>query len=106
MIESLAARELAALLKDPHPPLLLDVRETWEFQLARIEGAVNIPMSEITRRVTEIPQDRAVACLCHHGVRSMQVALFLQQQGIQTLYNVTGGIAAWSQQVDPRVPTY
>lgn len=90
-------------------PLLLDVREPIEWQLAsvRADGAelLQLPMYSLPPRLHELDPDRPVAVLCHHGARSMQVALFLQQQGFERVANVTGGIDAWSQ-IDPSIPRY
>ena len=90
--------------------VLLDVREPWELQTARIDppGAMllHIPMREIPARLAEIPRERPVACLCHHGVRSAQVVAFLMQRGCADVYNLAGGIDAWSTLVDPQVPRY
>ena len=92
-------------------PLLLDVREPWEFELAalRTEGLVtiNLPMSQIVQRIGELDPARPTVCLCHHGVRSAQVAAFLEQrQGFTAVSNFTGGIDAWSVEVDAGVPRY
>lgn len=91
-------------------PLLLDVREPWEFALAaiRVEGwrTLHIPMSDIPARVGELDPRRPVVCICHHGLRSAQVVAFLERQGFDAAYNLGGGIDAWSQQVDPGVPRY
>ena len=91
-------------------PLLLDVREPWEVQTARVApGAfdvVAIPMNEIPGRLAELPQDRPIACLCHHGARSLRVAMFLAQQGYSDVANIAGGIDAWSQERDPGIPRY
>ena len=102
------APELAALLADParEQPLLLDVRENWEFETCRIAGSTQIPMNLIPVRVTEIDDDREVVCICHHGARSMQVAAFLERNGFDNVTNLTGGIHAWAVQVDPSMPTY
>ena len=90
-------------------PLVLDVRETWECQLASIAPAgcevLIMPMQTIPARLDELDKSRPIACLCHHGGRSMQVAAFLQQHGFQVV-NVSGGIHAWSAQVDPTIPVY
>ena len=88
------------------PPLLLDVREPWEHQKARIEGSTLIPMREIPARVNEVDDDREVVAICHHGGRSMQVAMFLEKQGFRRVHNLVGGIDAWSRTVDPAVPLY
>jgi rhodanese-related sulfurtransferase len=91
-------------------PLVLDVREPWELQTARIApeefDVVAIPMNEIPVRLDELPQDRPIAVLCHHGVRSQRVALFLAHQGYTDVANIAGGIEAWSRDRDPGVPLY
>jgi len=91
-------------------PLLLDVREPWEVQTASVapEGfdLVAIPMNEIPARLAELPADRTIACLCHHGARSLRVAMFLAQQGYDSVANVAGGIDAWSRERDPGIPRY
>jgi len=91
-------------------PLLLDVREPWELQTASIApddfDVVAIPMNEIPARLPELPPDRPIACLCHHGARSQRVAMFLAQQGWGDVANIAGGIDAWSQERDPGVPRY
>jgi rhodanese-related sulfurtransferase len=90
-------------------PVLLDVREDWECQTASVspDGLhfVHMPMQSIPARLDELDKARPIACLCHHGSRSMQVAAFLAQQGFEVV-NVAGGIHAWSTQVDPRIPVY
>ena len=100
------ASELAAWLGRADAPVVLDVREPWELATARLPGTLDIPMREIPARLSDIPSNRAVVCLCHHGMRSAQVALFLQRQGYTDVFNLTGGIDAWSRDVDPSVPTY
>lgn len=119
MIEQLRPAELAAWFAqargahgtDSATPLLLDVREPWELHSASVapEGfaLLAIPMHEIPARLAELgAEDRPIACLCHHGVRSQRVALFLAQQGYRQLANVAGGIDAWSATLDARVPRY
>jgi rhodanese-related sulfurtransferase len=90
-------------------PVLLDVREAWEVQTAcaKPEGLdwVHMPMQSIPARLDELDKTRPIACFCHHGGRSMQVASFLLQHGFQVV-NVAGGIHAWSAQVDPSIPVY
>src|SRR5207253_864801 len=98
------------LQEQPARPLLLDVREPWEVQTARVAptefDVVAIPMNEIPVRLAELPQDRPIACLCHHGARSLRVAMFLAQQGYSDVANVAGGIDAWSRERDPGIPLY
>jgi rhodanese-related sulfurtransferase len=90
-------------------PILLDVREAWELQTASAKpealDLVHMPMQSIPARLDELDKTRPIACLCHHGGRSMQVASFLSQHGFQVV-NVAGGIHAWSTQVDPLIPLY
>jgi rhodanese-related sulfurtransferase len=95
----------------PHgQPLLLDVREPWELQTASVKPAGiefrSIPMSVLGARLHELDRSRPVACLCHHGARSMQVANFLMHHGFARVANISGGIHAWSQELDPSVPSY
>jgi rhodanese-related sulfurtransferase len=87
-------------------PLILDVREDWEFKLCHLPGSLHIPMREIPSRLQELDRTRPVVCLCHHGMRSMQVAMFLEHHGIDEVYNLSGGIDAWARQVDPSCATY
>ena len=111
-MQSLSAVELASMLADEGdaPPVLLDVREPWETALARIDKArspcLNVPMMQIPMRLAEIDRARPVVCICHHGMRSAQVVAFLVQQGYPSVYNLTGGIDAWSCHVDPAVARY
>src|SRR5436309_579473 len=88
---------------------LIDVREPEEFALSRIEGAILIPMQSIP---AELPKLESMAdegkllLLCHHGVRSLQVAAWLQNQGIENCSSVAGGIDQWSREIDPAIPRY
>lgn len=86
--------------------LLLDVREPWEVQLSPFPGAMHVPMREIPARVDELPAQQAIVCICHHGARSAQVALFLEHRGFDRVYNLAGGIDAWAREVDATVPRY
>ncbi len=86
---------------------LLDVREPWEFQAANIENAKLIPMGDIPSRIhQELDPDEHIVVLCHHGVRSMNVTVWLRQQGFEKAQSMRGGIDAWSRRVDPSVPLY
>ena len=107
-MQHLSAPELAARLADPaqEQPLLLDVRENWEFDTCHIAGSTQIPMHLIPIRVGELDDDREIVCICHHGARSMQVAAFLERNGFDKVTNLTGGVHAWAVQVDPSMPKY
>ena len=91
-------------------PLVLDVREPWEVQTASVQPdgfeLLNIPMQQIPAALNQLDEDRPIACLCHHGMRSLQVAHFLEQNGFTDIANVTGGIDLWSAERDPSVPRY
>ena len=104
----LSAPELAQwLADDARPqPLLLDVREPWEYQTCHIDGGIPMPMRTVPARLPELDQDQPVVCICHHGARSMQVASFLEQNGFADVINLTGGVHAWALQVDNKMPTY
>lgn len=113
MIEQIHPGDLAAWLermKAHGQPVVLDVREPHELQTASVkpEGfkLVHIPMGVLPPRLNELDPAQPVACLCHHGARSMRVAAFLENRGFAHVVNIAGGINAWSSQVDPSVPRY
>jgi rhodanese-related sulfurtransferase len=87
-------------------PLLLDVREAWELDICRLADVMPMPMGGVPVRYTELDPETDVVVICHHGARSFQVAMFLEQQGFKRVFNLYGGIAAWSQEVDPTMPRY
>src|SRR6266850_4372915 len=107
-MKPISASELAAWLADASraKPLLLDVREPWEYEKARIEGAQLLPMREVPGRLDELDQESDDVAICHHGGRSQQVALFLEKAGFKKIHNLVGGVDAWSRTVDPTVPLY
>ena len=87
-------------------PLLLDVREHWEFDKARIDGSVLIPMRSIPEKLHELDPDRETVVICHHGIRSRMIGLFLENQGFTNIINLKGGVEAWARDVDHHMPTY
>lgn len=107
-MQHITAMELAQRIQDASQPqpLLLDVREAWEFDLCHIAGAQLIPMNAIPARHMELNRQMPLVCICHHGGRSMQVAHFLERNGFSQVINLTGGVHAWAQQVDASMPTY
>lgn len=107
MIRQLTVRELKEKLdKGTNNFVLIDVREPWELNVCSLPGAVSIPMRAIPARYPELSKDAEIVLMCHHGIRSQQVAYFLERQGFTKLNNLVGGIAAWARDVDPKMPTY
>lgn len=94
------------LEQDPAGVMLLDVREPWETQICQLTGSELIPMRQIPARSTELPKDRHILVLCHHGARSQTVSDYLRAQGFERVSNIAGGIDAWSRELDPTVAQY
>jgi rhodanese-related sulfurtransferase len=107
-MRQISAAQLAAWLADDQKPapLLLDVREHWEFQIGHIDGSQLMPMASVPARVGELDRDVDIVVICHHGARSAQVCMFLEHQGYGKVINLAGGVAGWAAQVDPRMPQY
>ena len=108
MIPQLTPGELARWREDAarEPPVLVDVREPWEFELARIEGSLLVPLGELPRRVDELPRDRPLVMVCHTGRRSQNAAMFLAQSGFADVQNLSGGVERWAVEVDPSMRRY
>ena len=87
-------------------PFILDVREPWECGICMLPGATHIPLGQIPSRLQELDKNKDIVVLCHHGVRSYQVAYYLQHQGFEKLHNLQGGINAWAREIDPTMPKY
>ncbi|MFZ3340680.1 MAG: rhodanese-like domain-containing protein [Terriglobales bacterium] len=103
----ISAGQLKALQKKGEEVLVLDVREPWEFETARMEGAKNIPMGDVPARAhAELDPDEHIVVVCHHGVRSLTVTNWLRQQGFEKAQSMRGGIDGWARTVDPKVPLY
>jgi rhodanese-related sulfurtransferase len=87
--------------------ILLDVREPWEHEEARIEGSTLMPMGDIpSRAYNELDPESRIVTVCHHGTRSLSVASWLREQGFEQAQSLRGGIDAWSAEIDPSVPRY
>ena len=106
MIPEITVRELADKLKSSTPPLVIDVREPFEYEIAHIAGAQLKPLGEIMAWASEFDKEAEIVLQCHTGSRSMYAAQFLQRLGFKHVTNLKGGIEAWSVQVDPSVPRY
>ncbi len=105
-VQTLSVAEFKTWRDDNKDCVLLDVREDGEVAYANIDGHTHIAMNLIPLRHNELPDDKPIVVYCHHGMRSMQVALFLEHAGFSDVYNLSGGIEAWSVQIDPSVARY
>ncbi len=108
MIGRLTPAELAAWRADAarEAPVVVDVREPWEVERCHIDGARAIPLRELPAKAAELPPDRELVLVCHHGGRSAQAALWLARNGFTRVHNLEGGVDAWAVTVDPRMPRY
>jgi rhodanese-related sulfurtransferase len=106
LVSEITPTEFVRRREAGHDAVLLDVREEWEVQLANVPGTVHVPMAEIPQRLAELDQERDTVVLCRSGRRSLQVARFLEQSGFRSVANLTGGILAWSRELDPSIPEY
>lgn len=101
--------KVASLLQDKtsEPFVLLDVREPWEAATCALPGSVLMPMGDIPSRAhAELDPEQHIVAYCHHGVRSLNVAVWLRNQGFELAQSMTGGIDAWSREIDPTVTRY
>lgn len=107
-MQQISAKDLSNWLAEPAGPrpVLLDVREPWEFEICKLADAILVPMSTIPARMQELDPEAETVVICHHGGRSMQVAAYLERNGFTSLYNLAGGMDAWANTVDPAMATY
>lgn len=100
-------KQLAQYLSEcAQAPLLLDVRETWEFDICKLPDSILVPMSQIPGYINELDPGQEVVIICHHGIRSRQVARFMEYQGFKNVINLNGGLDAWAFEVDHSMSTY
>lgn len=100
------AQELKRELDSGVMPVLLDVREPWEYEICQIAGSVNVPMSQISSRLNELDKGAKTVVICHHGSRSWQVGSYLESCGFDNLINLDGGVSDWAEQIDLQMPKY
>jgi rhodanese-related sulfurtransferase len=94
------------LARAPKPPLLLDVRQPWEYDICRLDNSTLMPMATIPANLDQLDKDRETIVICHHGVRSRRVAYFLEQAGFTKVINLRGGVDGWARDVDTNMATY
>jgi rhodanese-related sulfurtransferase len=99
-------REVCEILARGDEFLLVDVREPWEYETARIEGSILVPLREIPGNVARLAGTELIVLYCHHGIRSLDAAAWLRSQGISSARSMAGGIDRWSMEVDSHVPRY
>ncbi|BCA54721.1 putative Thiosulfate sulfurtransferase GlpE [Nitrospira sp. KM1] len=99
-------KELKMRLDNGDEFFLLDVREQWEFDLAKLDGSSLIPLATLPHSLSKLDRGKEIVAICHHGMRSADATNFLLQQGFPNVKNLVGGIDAWSAQVDNKVPRY
>ena len=103
----MTAQQLAEYLsKADSPPLLLDVREPWEYQICRLDGSLLLPMRTVPEACQQLDAQRETIVICHHGIRSRSVASYLENEGFSNVVNLSGGVAAWARDVDPQMAVY
>jgi rhodanese-related sulfurtransferase len=107
-MDQITAQQLKTWLDDPsrRRPVLLDVREPWEVAVCHIPGSIHVPMNAIPARAGELDIRAETVLICHHGARSYQVGLYLEQRGFTRLHNLFGGVDGWARSVDPAMATY
>jgi rhodanese-related sulfurtransferase len=108
LIPQLAPADLLRWREDASraPPVLVDVRERWEFEYCRIDGSLLVPLGELGRRAGELPRDRTLVMVCHTGRRSQHAALFLERAGFADVQNLAGGVERWAVEIDPAMKRY
>ena len=105
-MKTISAKELKIKLEAGEKPVLLDVREAWEFETCHIEGSINISMSNVQKMLDELDTADETIVICHHGMRSFQVASYLEANGYVNISNLEGGVDAWAVSVDKDMPQY
>jgi rhodanese-related sulfurtransferase len=106
MSEEIEVDRLAQMQRAGLPHLIVDIREAIEVDICAIAGSLCMPMEEVPNQLQQLPRDRPVIVLCHHGVRSAFVTQYLRDQGFDNAVNLVGGIDAWSRLIEPDMPRY
>ena len=102
----MSVAELASLRQAGTPYAVLDVREPWETALCLIPDSLTIPLGSLPSQLDRVPSEQPLVVVCHHGGRSMQAVMWLRSRGYENAINLSGGIHAWSSQIDPTMATY
>ena len=111
-MQELSAQQLQTYLEEclldteKQQPLLLDVRQPWEFDVCKIDNSILVPMSQIPGGIDSLDTDRETVVICHHGIRSRSVGQYLEKAGFKNIINLSGGVAQWAKTVDNQMSTY
>ena len=105
-MQTILPEELKKRLDAGEKPILLDVREPWEFSICKIEGSVNISMSEPEKLINKLNANDEIIAICHHGMRSFQVCNYLENNGFNNTLNLDGGIDSWAKTIDTDMAQY
>jgi rhodanese-related sulfurtransferase len=106
-VKQITVEQLKNRLEQSTPkPVLLDVREPWEFAICHIDGSKLIPMRDLPSAISQLEQDQETVVICHTGVRSLRVCLYLMSEGFEKVSNLSGGVHAWATNIDSNMPTY
>ena len=105
-MQTITAEELKTKIDSVGKPVLLDVREGWEYNICSIPGSINISMSNVNQMLDELVSTDEIIVICHHGMRSYQVGSYLEHNGFSNIVNLAGGIDAWAKTVDPDMEQY
>jgi rhodanese-related sulfurtransferase len=103
---AISPKDLKTSLDKGNKLVLLDVREEWEYALAKLDGSILIPLATLPQSLARLDRNSEIIAICHHGMRSADATDFLLQQGFSNVKNLVGGIDAWSTQVDGTIPRY
>ncbi len=104
--KSITVQQLQSLHQQDTSYALLDVREDWEIALARLAGAMHIPLNQLEDDYPILNSNQSLIVFCHHGIRSLRACVFLTEQGFKDVLNLSGGIDAWARQIDPAIGKY
>lgn len=105
-MQTLTPESLQAKLNSNTETVLIDVREDWEYELCHIEGSRHLPMNQVAATMGTLDKEAETVVICHHGIRSQQVAQYLESQGFKNIYNLGGGIDTWAKTIDPDMAQY
>lgn len=106
MVKEISPGELQLLLDSGQDYILLDVRQPWEFKICQLPNSINIPLNDLDKSVAQLPDDKEIVTICHHGVRSKQAAIILEQSGYLKVVSLQGGVEAWARDINPTMERY